>query len=305
MRLAVDLLLTAVGIVLISTVCVLSVVLKSRSRQIARLDREAIPSNDGSAKQLDAADDVSNPKTRQRGAVGSAEPEFSLDELRSLLSSIREFDITPEMRSIILSHPEWGAQEGRLGKVVELALREPTTVRNIGSSLRRAALAILAALAGGIWLLLILRRPEPPVFSIVPSIQKQDLTLLSYEEVAVLILAGLVPLMIYSLKGFGLSNMVGRLWTLITIFVFGFFSFSSWNLAQIQPGAFGEPLGKLDAVYFTATTMTTTGYGDIEPISQAARHLITTEFVLTFLLVAVGFSLMLSSLRRPVKVTYR
>jgi hypothetical protein len=301
MRLALYVLVVSVGIVLISTVSALLVSLKARSRPTVSSDIRVLPSNDNSVEQLQARD----AEIQRRSTVESGDPELSLDELTLLLSGVRELDITPQMRSIILRHPEWGAQEGRLGAVVELALREPATVRNMGSSLRRAVLAVLAAFAAGIWLLLIVRRPEPPVYRIVLSIEKQDLALLSFEEIAVLILAGLFPLVIYWLKGIGLSNFVGRFWTLTVIFTFGFFSFTSWNLAQIQPGAFTEPLGKLDAVYFTATTMTTTGYGDIEPVTEAARHLITTEFVLTFLLVAVGFSLMLSSLRRPVKITYR
>ena len=46
---------------------------------------------------------------------------------------------------------------------------------------------------------------------------------------------------------------------------------------------------KLDAVYFTVTTLSTVGYGDVHAVGQAGRLAVTLQIVfnLTFLAVAV------------------
>lgn len=56
----------------------------------------------------------------------------------------------------------------------------------------------------------------------------------------------------------------------------------------------GSPLSLLDAIYYSTVTVTTTGYGDIAPISPGARAI--TAFVVTplrvvFLVVLVGTTL--------------
>ena len=56
----------------------------------------------------------------------------------------------------------------------------------------------------------------------------------------------------------------------------------------------GSPLSLLDAIYYSTVTVTTTGYGDIAPISPGARAV--TAFVVTplrvvFLVVLVGTTL--------------
>ena len=78
-------------------------------------------------------------------------------------------------------------------------------------------------------------------------------------------------------------------------------SASSWSsplLAWIGRDGYsdadGSPLSLLDAIYYSTVTVTTTGYGDIAPISPGARAV--TAFVVTplrvvFLVVLVGTTL--------------
>lgn len=59
-------------------------------------------------------------------------------------------------------------------------------------------------------------------------------------------------------------------------------------LSAGNPGAFTEPLDKLDGIYFTVTVLTTVGFGDIAPVQALARGLVTLQMVanLGFLAVA-------------------
>lgn len=71
------------------------------------------------------------------------------------------------------------------------------------------------------------------------------------------------------------------------------FGFSSVYLA-INRGD-GEFVGlstKIDAVYFTATTLATVGYGDIHAAGQAARLAVTAQMVLDLSLLAIAVRLL-------------
>ena len=62
----------------------------------------------------------------------------------------------------------------------------------------------------------------------------------------------------------------------------------------------GEPLTFLDCLYFAAVSLSTTGYGDITPYSEAARLVNTVVFTplrIAFLVVLVGTTLELLSER--------
>jgi voltage-gated potassium channel len=57
-------------------------------------------------------------------------------------------------------------------------------------------------------------------------------------------------------------------------------------VANAQTGAFTEPLDRTDGLYFTVTVFTTVGFGDISPVSELARVLVTTQMLVG--LVTVG-----------------
>lgn len=53
-----------------------------------------------------------------------------------------------------------------------------------------------------------------------------------------------------------------------------------------QTGSFSEPLTRTDGLYFTVTTFATVGYGDITPVTELARVVVTVQMVVG--IVAVG-----------------
>lgn len=58
------------------------------------------------------------------------------------------------------------------------------------------------------------------------------------------------------------------------------------TIAGQQPGAFSEPLNRTDGLYFTVTTFATVGYGDISPVTELARVVVTVQMVVG--IIAVG-----------------
>jgi voltage-gated potassium channel len=58
------------------------------------------------------------------------------------------------------------------------------------------------------------------------------------------------------------------------------------TIAGQDPDAFTEPLNRTDGLYFTVTVFSTVGFGDISPVSQLARVLVTVQMLVG--LVTVG-----------------
>lgn len=81
--------------------------------------------------------------------------------------------------------------------------------------------------------------------------------------------------------------------TQLSSFIFTF-SYVHWSASALDPNAFSEPLTKLDALYFTLTTFTTTGFGDISPRSPTARGYVSLQMALGFVLVSVLFALVIT-----------
>jgi len=83
------------------------------------------------------------------------------------------------------------------------------------------------------------------------------------------------------IRGANLFRLLNLLLTVVTVFAFGFYT-----IAVNIPGEFDGIATRIDALYFTLTTMTTTGYGDIHATGQLAR--IVVSFALVFDVVFLG-----------------
>ncbi|MFD5335194.1 potassium channel family protein [Streptomyces hawaiiensis] len=68
-------------------------------------------------------------------------------------------------------------------------------------------------------------------------------------------------------------------------------------LEHTTPGSFSEPLTKTDSLYFTLTTFTTVGYGDIAARSQTGRVLTMTQMAGGLLLVGVAARILAGAVR--------
>ncbi|MFJ9696846.1 potassium channel family protein [Kitasatospora sp. NPDC101183] len=70
----------------------------------------------------------------------------------------------------------------------------------------------------------------------------------------------------------------------VTVFAAAYYVFAS------QPGQFQGLHTRLDAVYFTAVTLATIGYGDITPLGQGPRLLVVLQigYSVVFIAAAAG-----------------
>jgi voltage-gated potassium channel len=60
-------------------------------------------------------------------------------------------------------------------------------------------------------------------------------------------------------------------------------------MAQASPANFGaHQLTRTDALYFTVTVFSTVGFGDITPVSQGARLVVTAQMILDLLVLGLG-----------------
>lgn len=110
---------------------------------------------------------------------------------------------------------------------------------------------------------------------------------------------GLASLLWHSLRKnirrtVGKALSVGVAWFFTAAYFIGAFSSVYWIVSIRDPDAFTEALTHDDAIYFALATFTTTGFGDIAPVSGIARLTVSAQMVVGFVLVAVALVLALS-----------
>jgi voltage-gated potassium channel len=71
-------------------------------------------------------------------------------------------------------------------------------------------------------------------------------------------------------------------------------------LSQGDPASFTEPLGRTDALYYTMTVFSTVGFGDITPVTDAARVFTMTQMVVGLVAVGIVAKLLLGAVQTAV-----
>jgi hypothetical protein len=70
------------------------------------------------------------------------------------------------------------------------------------------------------------------------------------------------------------------------------------SISAAVPGSFTQPLSKTDALYFTIVTLGTVGFGDIAPVTTAARMTVSSQVLLDLVLIALVVRLLSTAARR-------
>ena len=64
------------------------------------------------------------------------------------------------------------------------------------------------------------------------------------------------------------------------------FAFTYLSISRADAASFSEHLSRVDALYYTVSTMSTVGFGDISANSDAARILVTIQMIFDLALIA-------------------
>jgi len=75
------------------------------------------------------------------------------------------------------------------------------------------------------------------------------------------------------------------------------FAASYFVVEHSSPSSFSEPLTRTDALYFTVTTFSTTGFGDITAKSQGARLLVTFQMVTDLVVIGFGVKILFGAVQ--------
>jgi voltage-gated potassium channel Kch len=75
------------------------------------------------------------------------------------------------------------------------------------------------------------------------------------------------------------------------------FASAYFVMARASPASFSHHLTRTDALYFTVTTFSTVGYGDITPVSQTARLAVTAQMILDLLALGLGIRVFIGAVQ--------
>lgn len=70
------------------------------------------------------------------------------------------------------------------------------------------------------------------------------------------------------------------------------------RMSALDPATFTQPLSRVDAFYFTVTVFSTVGFGDITPVSQSARLLVTTQMLADLILIGTIIKVLIGAAQR-------
>lgn len=130
-------------------------------------------------------------------------------------------------------------------------------------------------------------------FYALPVSPDRDLHLRS--GLSVVLLVGLAAVVVRQLRYY--SDRIGRLVN-VFIAVVALLALTCYAVSVHQPEQFTGMETRTDALYFTITTVSTVGYGDIHPVGQTARALVTIMIIFDVVLLGALASAVSDNLRR-------
>jgi hypothetical protein len=76
------------------------------------------------------------------------------------------------------------------------------------------------------------------------------------------------------------------------------FASTFYAMSQTYPDSFNSPLTRTDAFYFTVTTFTTVGFGDVVATSEPARIAVTVQMLTDLVLIGVIARVLLGTIQQ-------
>jgi voltage-gated potassium channel len=75
------------------------------------------------------------------------------------------------------------------------------------------------------------------------------------------------------------------------------FAANYFIMAERDPTTFTQHLTRTDALYFTVTTFSTVGYGDITPVGDYSRLVVTVQMILDLLILGLGIRILIDAVQ--------
>jgi UDP-N-acetylmuramyl pentapeptide phosphotransferase/UDP-N-acetylglucosamine-1-phosphate transferase len=69
-------------------------------------------------------------------------------------------------------------------------------------------------------------------------------------------------------------------------------------MSNETPSSFTETLDRTDALYFAVTVLSTVGFGDITPTTDATRGVVTVQMIVNLLVLGIGLRVVLGAVQR-------
>lgn len=162
-----------------------------------------------------------------------------------------------------------------------MAARTKTASRATGPA-RAVTAAVVAALTAGCYLLPAGGRLSPGCWAAVFT-------------TGLVVLGTLMVVAARRLAASGPDTRLAGLACLLCLAV-SFFSRAYYLLAR-QPGQFAGLHTRTDAVYFTVSTLSTVGYGDVHAAGQLARLAVTAQILFDLVFIATAVAVISGTLR--------
>ena len=69
-------------------------------------------------------------------------------------------------------------------------------------------------------------------------------------------------------------------------------------MASMSAGSFSQPLTRINALYFAVTVFATVGFGDITPMTEAARLVVTVQMLIDLVILGLGARVIFGAVSR-------
>ena len=90
---------------------------------------------------------------------------------------------------------------------------------------------------------------------------------------------------------------VGALATSVPLFLL-LFAGTYFVMGRLAAGSFSEALTRTDALYFTVTVFATVGFGDITPVTEGARAVVTGQMIAGIVILGLGVRIIVDAVKR-------
>ena len=124
-------------------------------------------------------------------------------------------------------------------------------------------------------------------FALPVQVEEADGALLRNTALALLGVAAVAWIVVRQVRGTGSRELTALQLIVLLQVVTIAFSLAYYSLAVHAQGQFEGIATRLDALYFTLATMTTAGFGDIRPMGQLARGLVSAHLAFDVVFLAL------------------